>query len=626
MLRVRPWSLRGVVVHPWMLAPADAALDAAGKLAVHRERLQEALALVAESSVEGSAEDFPGPGRPAPPAAVHCRDALLAAVDLAHQAFSTLAAGLAEHGPPLRRLLDGSSGTDRLRRVQVRAHTDALSDVDAACRRLLEQAIRTLPEPAEVTRAGGWVRAVLPAASALERIGALAPVAQLRAYQELAEQATPIQIRDRLRRDHPTAAGVRRALACCPDLAVRLAEARDQPAEGRLPPGSEPLWPALVGPQEGADPARRVAGNRHLVRAALVAARRDDSAVEALAEAYRKAESRDLLTRARGRLTAAWLDRGRLGSLLALESDQPGRRRGDLRVRIRLYQALLYDQVPADATGALPPQPRQVLLFDPSGPGRLAELWGPVPQRAARVVVFVPGTGTAIAGFHEPSRVARDLAEAGIDGGTAAIAWMGADFPLGIGNQALLSRFAREAAAPLCAHLDGLGVPTGVPITLIGHSYGGVMVGAAERNGIRADRVVHLASPGAGPAVRSVTDYADRDSRGRPRSVRRYVLTAPGDPVRWARRRARGRAGGRVRRRSPVPAAAAMSRLAAAVDLGVDPTRLAGVVVLPAGEWEVDAPGRRRGQRLFGPSGHADVTRPGTTAFRRLTEVVNAPL
>ena len=109
------------------------------------------------------------------------------------------------------------------------------------------------------------------------------------------------------------------------------------------------------------------------------------------------------------------------------------------------------------------------------------------------------------------------------------------------------------------------------------------------------------------------------DPLGRPRAPRRFSLTAPGDPIRWAQRfeapwQVLPRAvGSRVRGRF------------AGLSLGVDPKRLRGVTVLPAGTWEVARGIHEVGAPLAGPSAHAGVMTPGTGAFRALTEVVGAP-
>ncbi|MFD2394671.1 alpha/beta hydrolase [Dietzia aerolata] len=84
----------------------------------------------------------------------------------------------------------------------------------------------------------------------------------------------------------------------------------------------------------------------------------------------------------------------------------------------------------------------------------------------------------------------------------------------------------------------------GAEVTVVGHSYGGRIVGTAERLGLRADRVVYAASPDLGVGVRGAADWRN------PGPVRRYSITAPADPVellqaRFALRRRWSRSGER---------------------------------------------------------------------------------
>ncbi|GAB95713.1 hypothetical protein KILIM_025_00500 [Kineosphaera limosa NBRC 100340] len=379
------------------------------------------------------------------------------------------------------------------------------------------------------------------------------------------------------------------------------------------------LWPGLIGGLDGASPAARIEANRLLLRAELGRARRADVDLELRAIARRVADSTSVLQRLRGRLLTAWLTRDAITSFVTTNADLPGLERADLRVRILLYQGLLYDRIRDPLDGHAPDGRRRLLLFDPAGRGRLAELWGRLDDQTRAVAVFVPGTGTAVRGFHLPTQVARDLAHALAPTPAAAIAWMGADFPLAIGTNAPLAHYALAAAAPLRDFVLGLPVPTGATLTVLGHSYGGTMVGAADHLGLPADRIVQIASPGAGPGVRGVADYPPRDPLGRPRAPERYSLTAPGDPIRFAQR---FEAPWRV---VPAVIAAPLRARLAGLSLGVDPERLSGIHVLPAGVWQVARDGHVAGSPVAGPAAHAAVVEPGTQAFARLAQVVGAP-
>lgn len=368
--------------------------------------------------------------------------------------------------------------------------------------------------------------------------------------------------------------------------------------------------PEVVGPLDGLPTWVRMLANRTLLRRELdVLAqqeRRVEDALHAMPEGSKVGE-------VMARLRVALSSRDGLTAVWALPWDDPDTLRGDVRARIRLLLDLLHDRPQG--------QPRQVLLVSIGGRGRLIEAFGDL--RAARhLAIVVPGTGTALRGFHQPSETAKALAG---EPGVAAIAWMGADFPLAFANESPFRRYADSAAEPLRDFVEAVSEQGQRPhLSLVGHSYGGAIIGAAERAGILADTLVHVASAGAGPGVASVRDYPDTDPLGRPRVVRRYALVAPGDPIRWAHRVDVSRPWSL----GPVPASwlAAAQRWVSPVDLGVDPSRLEGVENLQAGVWLVDRPGHRRGEPVAGASGHADVVMPGTTAFAEIRRVISTAL
>jgi hypothetical protein len=82
-------------------------------------------------------------------------------------------------------------------------------------------------------------------------------------------------------------------------------------------------------------------------------------------------------------------------------------------------------------------------------------------------------------------------------GGTAAVAWMGYRPPQG---SDVVFDDAAEQGAPLLAQLTAR-LPGRV--TVIGNSYGSVVVGVAARHGLAADAVVFTGSPGVSAADRS---------------------------------------------------------------------------------------------------------------------------
>ncbi|MDO5698345.1 MAG: alpha/beta hydrolase [Dermatophilus congolensis] len=390
------------------------------------------------------------------------------------------------------------------------------------------------------------------------------------------------------------------------------------------------LWPRLVGSLDGAPVFARAVANRTLLRAELESARRSEAELEARSLARRVADEPFVVRRIRAAASAAYARRDWLTSLVAVRVDEPLLVRDDLRTRIRLYLRLLTERVewPGGGENARP-EPRALLSFDPSGRGRVVEVMGRYDDDTENLAVIVPGTGTGMPGYHMPAGTARDVVGADTSGRTVAVCWMGVDFPSAIVNEAILGHYAKVAGPALTASVLALDVPPHVTTTVVGHSYGSAVVGSAEVAGLPADRVVHLASPGAGPGVRGVADYATRDPLGRIRSVRRYACTAAGDPIRLVQATPVGWP--LVLRHFAAPATWVRNRLedfgldlAAfdAIGLGVDPARLEGVTVYDAGVWEVDTDRHRAGEPVAGRSGHAGVITSGTTAFRRMVGIV----
>lgn len=172
---------------------------------------------------------------------------------------------------------------------------------------------------------------------------------------------------------------------------------------------------------------------------------------------------------------------------------------------------------------------RTFIAFSPRRGGRMIEVVGEPGPGTDAVAVYVPGTGTNLDMSHVNTDVVEDLVEAG-GGRLVAVAFLDGEFPQDIMADAGRPHFA-EAMAPrlvrFCREVDRvmeIECP-GAALTVLGHSYGGRIVGTAERLGLRADRVVYAESPDLGVGVAGPADWRS------PGPVRRFSFTAPGDPV-----------------------------------------------------------------------------------------------
>ncbi|MFJ4919493.1 alpha/beta hydrolase [Streptomyces sp. NPDC088725] len=148
---------------------------------------------------------------------------------------------------------------------------------------------------------------------------------------------------------------------------------------------------------------------------------------------------------------------------------------------------------------------RQLLAFDPSGKGRVAEVFGDL-ERAQRVSVVVPGVDTNVVTFERPERpysapvgmasalyAAERVTAPRVR--TAVIAWADYTSPVGLGMDAVIGKLAADGAVRLSALTAAL--PGKSPVSLFCHSYGSVLCGVAARTlPGRVDDVAVAGSPG----------------------------------------------------------------------------------------------------------------------------------
>lgn len=176
---------------------------------------------------------------------------------------------------------------------------------------------------------------------------------------------------------------------------------------------------------------------------------------------------------------------------------------------------LMVLNVPAPAPATAPPAiavaGRHFLTFDPAGDGTAVEVVGDLAT-ADRIAVLVPGVDTKLRDFDRglggvarraPAVQARAL-YAGLradqpQARVAVVAWLGYDTPDGIGIDSVRESRARAGAKALRSFVRDLhSRRPGAALTLIGHSYGAIVVGLAAPSLPEVGDLVALGAPGMG--------------------------------------------------------------------------------------------------------------------------------
>jgi hypothetical protein len=162
--------------------------------------------------------------------------------------------------------------------------------------------------------------------------------------------------------------------------------------------------------------------------------------------------------------------------------------------------------------------------------GRLVVSFGD-PASAPCIATYIPGAGTTdVTAYDELDRAHILKTAAGTD--TCVVMWLDYDAPTLL--QAGSESYARAAAPSLRQFQSDLVSNHDGPIrqlTVIGHSYGSVVIGVAERDGtLLADDLVALGSPGMG------VSHLDKL---RP-STQIWHTTAANDPIRFVPGHLRG--------------------------------------------------------------------------------------
>lgn len=275
--------------------------------------------------------------------------------------------------------------------------------------------------------------------------------------------------------------------------------------------------------------------------------------------------------------------------------------------RTNIAQAILDEHDPAraafyrtllgevdDPAGAGSRIDRQIVAFDPAR-ASLVELNGDLAT-ARGVAVLVPGMNTTIEGSAANTATARRFVAA-TDGDVAVLTYLGGPFPRGDLVSGVVDaaspRYALEMAPRLVAFSEdvdrtvdaeaGDGEP--VPVTYIGHSYGGSILGTAEAMGLTADQTIYVAAAGAGVGVDDPGDWHNRNP-----DVVRYSMTAPGDLIQSVQ----GIPGG---------------------PHGADPDEMPSVIHLATGHYD-------DGRLMAGWQAHSDILNSPSDSWRNILAVI----
>jgi pimeloyl-ACP methyl ester carboxylesterase len=206
---------------------------------------------------------------------------------------------------------------------------------------------------------------------------------------------------------------------------------------------------------------------------------------------------------------------------------------------------------------------------------------------------MIPGLNTTIENSAANTHTARRFVGA-TRGEIAAITYLGGRFPSGplvIGvADAANPRYALDMAPRLVRFsedVDRTVDATGrrVPVTYIGHSYGGSILGTAEALGMTADRTLYVESAGAGVGVDDPGEWHNRNP-----DVLRFSMTAPFDPIEAAQGFPLG-------------------------PHGADPDEMPGVIRLPTGHYD-------DGTLVAGLGAHSGVLNRPSDAWRNILAVI----
>lgn len=209
----------------------------------------------------------------------------------------------------------------------------------------------------------------------------------------------------------------------------------------------------------------------------------------------------------------------------------------DRRHRLDDIASRTHRHLPPDIAALVARHRGMVLRFDGCGDGRLVTVLGDIAG-ADHIAILVPGMGSDLGNVgslvERAAAIEREMARRARRGErVAVIAWLGYNAPdgspFGVVDVARRSA-ARRGAFWLLRDVDLVRTiaPAGVHLTVIGHSYGSLLVGEAMRVpavGLDVEDVIVAGSPGMG--------VQHRGQLGQ-RSTRVWATSLWRDPVRVA--------------------------------------------------------------------------------------------
>lgn len=198
---------------------------------------------------------------------------------------------------------------------------------------------------------------------------------------------------------------------------------------------------------------------------------------------------------------------------------------------LELYERLLEEQgtVVAPDGSTTTTDGAHVIVFDPSREAIAVYVGGltvdgGVPPSTLDVGVYVPGTGSLLSNAEGSIDKATAMANAAMPPGSLGmLAWQGGHFPQGA--EAVNSAASEDLAPRLSRLVNAVDHEESTAVTAVGYSYGGAVVGMAEREGMDVDRVLHVSSAGLGHGVRDLDQYPETSD------VPHYAMLAPFDPI-----------------------------------------------------------------------------------------------